>query len=414
MKSGFHHFIDHAQKYGNQHRSLYALSIMILFWAMFDTVITYITPLVLTEHGLSNTMMGIIIGSSSVFGALFDLFMTKIAPRATFRRLFLAMFAICLIYPLILWQAKSIWMFLLAMALWGVYYDLVNFGKFNFIGRFQKMSEHSSSFGIVEVFQAIGVSLAPIFVGITIISVVTWQSFVLSWIFLGIGVIFYLLLTVITRKQIPIIKSRETKNISRPHINYQLLGKIAKTMLPVLIATFVIYTIEGFYWTVGPLFAENAFFGGPYAGLFLTAFAIPPLFTGWFVGSITKRFHKKRTAFFSLFIGSGLIALFAFIPTPLLTIPLNFIAGIFIALSYPALSGAYADYVSERPEVEKDIIALEDMAMNTGYIIGPMIAGMLADMVGFDYAFTIIGICGAIVAIMLIWKTPKNIIIPMN
>ncbi|MFA6391674.1 MAG: MFS transporter [Patescibacteria group bacterium] len=414
MKSGFHHFVTHAQKYGNQHRSLYALSIMILFWAMFDTVVTYITPLVLTEHGLSNTMMGIIVGSSSVFGALFDLIMTKIAPRANFRRLFLAMFAICLVYPLILWQAKSIWMFLLAMALWGVYYDLVNFGKFNFVGRFQRESEHSSSFGVVEVFQSIGVSLAPVFVGITIVSVVTWQSFVLSWVFLGIGVIFYVLLTVITRKQNPIIKSQESKQIRRPHINYKLLGKIGKTMLPVLMATFLLYTIEGFYWTVGPLFAEDAFLGGPLTGLFLTAFTLPPLFTGWFVGSITKRFHKKRTAFFSLFVGSSLIALFTFIPTPLLTIPLNFIAGIFIALTYPALSSAYADYIGESPDVEKDIIALEDMAMNAGYIIGPMIAGMLADMVGFASAFTAVGLCGAVVAIFLLWKTPKNITIPVR
>ncbi|MFA6525394.1 MAG: MFS transporter [Patescibacteria group bacterium] len=412
MKSGFHHFIAHAQKYGNQHRSLYALSIMILFWTMFDTVVTYVTPLILTEHGLSNTIMGIIIGSSSVFGALFDLIITKIAPQATFRRLFLAMFAICLVYPLILWQAKSIWMFLLAMALWGVYYDLVNFGKFNFIGRFQKESEHSSSFGVTEVFRAIGVSLAPVFVGITIVSVVTWQSFVLSWIFLGIGVIFYLLLATITRKQNPIIKFEEKKQILRPRTNYRLLWKIGKTMLPVLIATFVLYSIEGFYWTVGPLFAEDAFLGGPYAGLFLTAFGIPPLFTGWFVGSITKRFHKKRTAFFSLLIGSSLIALFAFIPTPFLTIPLNFIVGIFIALSYPALGGAFADYVAERPGVEKDIIALEDMATNAGYVIGPMIAGMLADMVGFANAFTAVGVCGAVVAIFLIWKTPKNITIP--
>ena len=414
MKLGFHHFIDHAQKYGSRHRSLYALSIMILFWTMFDTVVTYVTPIILTEHGLSNTMMGVIIGSSSVFGVFFDLIITKVAPRATFRRLFLAMFAICLVYPLILWQAKSIWMFLLAMALWGVYYDLINFGKFNFIGRFQKESEHSSSFGVTEVFRAIGVSLAPVFVGITIVTVVTWQSFVLSWIFLGIGAIFYLLLTTITRKQNPIIKFEEKKQILRPHINYRLLWIIGKTMLPVLIATFVLYSIEGFYWTVGPLFAEDAFSGGPYAGLFLTAFGIPPLFTGWFVGSVTKRFHKKRTAFFSLLIGSSLIALFAFIPTPLLTIPLNFIAGIFIALSYPALGGAFADYVAERPEVEKDIIALEDMATNAGYIIGPMIAGMLADMVGFANAFTVVGICGVVIAIFLIWKTPKSITIPVD
>ncbi|MFA6272820.1 MAG: MFS transporter, partial [Patescibacteria group bacterium] len=117
-------------------------------------------------------------------------------------------------------------------------------------------------------------------------------------------------------------------------------------------------------------------------------------------------------AFFSLLIGSSLIALFAFIPTPFLTIPLNFIVGIFIALSYPALGGAFADYVAERPGVEKDIIALEDMATNAGYVIGPMIAGMLADMVGFANAFTAVGVCGAVVAIFLIWKTPKNITIP--
>ena len=42
----------------NNNRHIYLLSFMILFWTLFDSIMTYITPLVITKQGFSDTIMG--------------------------------------------------------------------------------------------------------------------------------------------------------------------------------------------------------------------------------------------------------------------------------------------------------------------------------------------------------------------
>ena len=134
----FQHLVMHLRHYGKQHQALYFLALMILFWSIFDGMTTYVTPLVMTQAGMSKTMMGFIIGTSSVFGAGFDFLMCKIFKHGHFRQIFILMFGLCFGYIGVLYLAKGVGLFLLAMALWGVYYDLKNFGSFDFVSRFVK------------------------------------------------------------------------------------------------------------------------------------------------------------------------------------------------------------------------------------------------------------------------------------
>ena len=65
------------KNYSNQ-RCIYLLAFMLMFWTLFDSTITYVTPLIITERGFSDTMMGLIYASSSVIGAFFDFFICKL------------------------------------------------------------------------------------------------------------------------------------------------------------------------------------------------------------------------------------------------------------------------------------------------------------------------------------------------
>src|SRR5476651_1631208 len=94
---------------------LHIVCIMLFFWSLFDGIGSYIAPLAITDDGLSKTMLGLVIGSSSFFGAIFDFLMSKYLRNTHFRRIYLLMFALCFTYPLILWHAKTIWIFLIAM-----------------------------------------------------------------------------------------------------------------------------------------------------------------------------------------------------------------------------------------------------------------------------------------------------------
>jgi predicted MFS family arabinose efflux permease len=400
----------HFRQYGSSHTPLFAVSVMIFFWCLYDGIISYITPLVLTESGLTKTLMGVVIASSSLTGGVFDFLLSKILPNAHFRRIYLAMFAVCLVYPLLLWQAKTLWVFLLSMALWGVYYDLLNFGDFDFVSRTSRHSEHTSSFGVISVFKSLGYIIAPIFAGLLIGELVDWRPFAMAWIFLVIAIIFYVLVLLLTRKNQQIDLPLKPVSWLGELRQWKSLGRV---LLPLLILTMLINILDAFFWTIGPLFAESFTSIRPFNGLFLSANLLPALLVGWIIGSVTSRFGKKKTAFFSFFAGSLILSGMIFFKQPFIVIGLVFIASAFQALAVPALNGTYADFVTETPTHEKEVIALSDFATNAGYVIGPILAGILADTVGSSWAFAVIGLLSALIILVLWPHVPRHIKIPI-
>jgi MFS family permease len=398
-------------KYGFRGTPIFVFSLVVLFWTVFDSIMSYITPLLIEEQGFSKTMIGFIIGTSSITGAFFDFIVCKVFKNTNFRRIFLIMFAICFIYPFLLWQAKSLWFFLFVMSVWGVYFDFYGFGVFDFIGRYTKKEDHTPSFGMVQMFRALGGMIAPLVVGLVVIDNIDWRAFSLGWIFLAIGLIFFITLMVLMRKSQPVNVERacplRRKNL---FIELHLWRKLGRLMMPVLFLTFFLYFIEAFFWTLAPLYAETSNLG-QFGGLFLTAYTFPALLVGWFVGSLTKSFGKKRTAFVSLLVGSSILSSFFFLPSPIVSIGVIFIASLFISMALPAINAAYADYISEAPRVEGEIEGLEDFAFNVGYVVGPLSAGILADNLGTEAAFSAVGLLGVALALVLLSVTPKSIVI---
>ncbi|HET9946978.1 MAG TPA: MFS transporter [Patescibacteria group bacterium] len=380
---------------------------------MFDGLLGYLVPLVITETGLSKTVMGIIFGSSSIFGALFDFLLSKYLRNSHFKRLFLIMFATCLFYPLVLWQAKTITVFLIAMAMWGLYYDLSNFGDFDFVGRQKNHYEHAKQFGVISVFKSLGYLLSPIIAGLLIGQVVSWEPFAFAWIILGFSISFFIVLKKTAKDILPSPTIRLVRKISiKKELN--LWRNIGLLILPALILTMLLNVMDAFFWTIGPLFAENFTAIHPFNGLFLAAYTLPALLVGWMVGKVTKVFGKKRSAFFCFLIGSILLLLFYKIQNPFILMFTIFIASFFFGLSWPAINGAYADYISESNRYEKEIEGLEDFATNVGYVVGPMAAGYLADKAGNIPAFSLLGVVGIVFSLILLRFTPKSINIPQN
>ncbi|MFH0942576.1 MAG: MFS transporter [Candidatus Beckwithbacteria bacterium] len=407
----FRHLVLHIKLYGRRHQALYFLALMILFWSVFDGLTTYITPLIMTEAGLSKTLMGIIIGTSSMFGAIFDFWMCKLFKRGHFRQIFMLMFGLCALYIGALFLAKSVVLFLAAMALWGVYYDLKNFGSFDFVSRFVKEEEHASSFGVLQVFQAVGYLLAPILAGLLIGQTVGKWPFITSAIFLLIAGLFLFRL-IIEEKRSNTIELRTNYNYKGIFQEIKLWLRLDKIILPVLVMSMTLCIIDAFFWTVGPLLAGSFQDIRMLAGLFMTAYTLPTLLVGWLVGGVTNRLGKKRTAFLSLLIGSGILSLIKFANHSVMVIGLVFLASICISLAWPAIKAAFADYISETRKYEKEIEGLEDFYTNLGYVIGPITAGIVADQVGNQATFSYLGLFGIVMALVLLKVTPREIRVP--
>ncbi|MDZ4229037.1 MAG: MFS transporter [Patescibacteria group bacterium] len=402
------HLMLHVRTYGKKHQALYLLSLVIFFWAVFDGITTYITPLILIEGGMSKTVMGLVYASSSVFGAGFDFLMCKLFKNSYYRRVFLVMFALCGIYILVLSQAKTIGLFLVAMMLWGVYYDLKNFGSFDFVARFTRISDHSSSFGVLTVFQAGGFLVAPLVASFLITDTVGTSPFIAAGIFLTLA--FLIFLGLLSRESGYQQERLETQYRYRGFFHeLKLWRRLDRVLLPVLVMMMMLNIIDAFFWTIGPILAEGFTSLHRFAGVFLVAYELPVLIVGWFVGSVTAKLGKKRTAFFSLLAGSLVLILLGFLTEPILMIVAVFFASMLMSLAWPAIRAAFADYIQETGKYEQEIEGLEDLYTNIGYVIGPASAGILADLLGNAKTFSVLGVMGVLTAIVLLKITPKKI-----
>ena len=141
----------------------------------------------------------------------------------------------------------------------------------------------------------------------------------------------------------------------------------------------------------------------------MAAHTFPSLLVGWFVGKLTQKYGKKHTAFWALFLGSFILALLHLTQNPVLIVLQIFASSFFIAMSFPAINGAFADYIRETLQYEKEIEGIQDFYTNIGFIIGPMMAGFLSDHIGIAPAFSLLGVIGCIVSIILLSITPKKI-----
>lgn len=393
-------------------KPFYTFSFMIFFWCVFDAIISYSAPLLMSGKGFSDGQLGLIIGFSSVAGAGFDILINRFMDGFPWKKFHLYMFIICAAAPIILWSANGILLFLLAMALWGLYYDFLNFGIFDFISKEGTKEDHSRQFGFIESFKALGYFLGPLIAGLSLNFISNSEPLILSYVFLSLAFIFFSFLIKDTFLAIP-ASAHKNSSISSGRIGFKkellLWKKLGRKLYPVLTFLTLWFVVESSFWTIGPLFTKILSRQHAFGHLFMAAHTLPPLFVGFFVGTLCKNFGKKNTAFHSFLLAALFLIIYRFLGSPSLILINTLVLSSFFAVSLPSIRSAFADYISGAGMLETEIEALEDFSVNIGYIIGPVSAGLLASKFGFIGAFSIIGILGTIVVIILMFVTPRKI-----
>lgn len=398
--------LDHS----HSHKPLYALSSMLFFWAIFDGIMAYLAPLVIVQAGYTKTEMGFIIASSSMAGAFFDFILGTFVHRTGFRRIYLVMFGVCLAFPLFLFSSQLIALYVLGMVAWGIYWDLVNFGNYDFVGRYTPVVEHAASFGIMDIFRMLGGIIAPLLAGLVVAEKVGWPGFILAVIFLGLSFcLYFVLLRTIKGKT----QNDEFRREKMVHVKIfkelMVWERVGKVILPVMFFMLAINVYDAFFWTIGPIFSESLKELHPFGGLLMTFYLLPSLATGWFVGKFTRRFGDRKVAILSFLMGSLILSAISVSGNPIYIVFVILISSFLSAMAWPSVKGMFADFISSSVNLEGEIEGLADFSTNLGFVIGPILAGYVADRLGNSMTFTALGIGASIVSILLIKLMPKRV-----
>jgi len=157
-----------------------------------------------------------------------------------------------------------------------------------------------------------------------------------------------------------------------------------------------------------PLFAAQAFDdGAALAGLSLGLFAIGNAVALTVAGRVTDRHGRRMPVLVGLTIGSLALAGIGLADHEVLFIALSIVAGAGIGFMNPAQQAAVADVIGRDHNGGK-VMAGFQMATDSGAILGPVVAGLVADTWGFGWAFGITGVVGLVGAAAW-WTVPRTL-----
>ncbi len=374
---------------------------------------SYLSPVIIEQHVHSTFWMGVILSSSSAAGLLTDVLVPKLFPTAGWRFFVKWLLLIAVFFPLsFIWLPAHNLTFLIAMIIWGVYYELISFGEFNFVHETVDVSSHASAWGVIDTFKSLAGIIAPILAAYLIVHGAHYPL----WLSVGsIGVALAILPFLqrhpshTDRVTSPSIRSRLPSFLHELHIWWILVIRI----WPVYIFFFALILLETAFWTVGPLLSEEMKQIHPFGGIMLSAYILPFLITPLMIGYLGQKFGKKHTAFVSAIIGSCLLSASLLVFHGVLTyIVIIFVSMIFISIDYPEIDAVFEDYLARIGNNGNDLIGLRSTASSFAYIIGPIMAGGLSEVVGNRSTIGIFALMLLVVAVISLVVTPRKILMP--
>lgn len=388
---------ESVKKYQASHRSLYRLSIVVLFWALADGIASFAFPVYLKQTLGSLALVGLVFASSSIFGLLTDFYFGSEQKGRSFKPYFFLSIFFAAVAYLIALKAKSVFVFLSIMALWGIYYELINFGIVDFLAHFAQKFERAQSAGVVQMFNSLGYLIAPLIAGASVLENRQAMHPALFFMFLSLTAF---LLWFGRKKIVP--EPPRKKLTSRQELKIWLgAGRRAAW---VITAMFLINLWDAVIWSMGPILLTGVL--NESAAIVMACFSVPRVFLQGYAGRWADKKGKKEIMLLGLFLAGVFLSLFSLSDMLFYKIITALMTAVGAALVWPSAGGLFIDMIDGYKDQEEEVTGLWGLAHNLAYIVGPVLAGLLGMTVGLPATFLIAGlflISGAVL-IKTLWR----------
>lgn len=386
-------------------------SVMIFFLRIADGIISFWAPNQIQSSLGSSFWMGIVISAQSVVGFIADLLLPTLLKSAKTRLLLIWSIILSAVTSVILIGTvyfPYILLLLLAMAIWGVYYELMNFAQYQFMDDSVPTHMHAAAWGVNNIFYSLSYFLGPLVAAMVLLRgfVLTESTFIF---FLIIGA--YMLIYLKIVQDAP--PSKEQSEF-KPFLELKHWIILSKVIWPVIVITLVLGFIDATFWTTGAVWTEKLAKINFAGGMFLSFYQLPSVILGvvvarWGVYKGKKILSEKFMIIAGLFLMAiGISSNIAWI------LSMVFISSAALAICYPLLEGVFTDLVARISKEGKDIVGLTSSITNVSYIIWPPIIGLIVQQIGERFTFSYLGLLVTLTAIGLLYMTPKKLRLPQQ
>lgn len=300
-----------------------------------------------------------------------------------------------------------------AMAIWGLYFESKMFSNFHAVHHLVKKDRHAFAWGVISTFQAAAYFIGPTFAILlldkgkteVLTSTIVLQSMAL------LGFIIFVLGRRHRHKMPHASVPMHKKSILSEFSAWKVLGK---RLWPMLLFAFMLVMIDATFFYTGALMSEEIRHEHPLASYTMAVYLLPGLFIGLFAGKFSKKLGKKKTAFISAFIAGTLLAIAGMVSNVELFLVLVFLSSTAMSITSPLTLGTFEDYIARLGKDASDLIGLENSFTSLSFVVAPILAGLIANFVGYQKTFSFFGAFLAITSLILIFIVPRKIQLPQK
>jgi MFS family permease len=355
--------------------------------------------------------MGLVMGFSSLVGILIDLFLPQIIKGITVKKLLSVGILAGISFSLILLHSTLrpyVFIFLSAMAVWGVYYEFFGFAEQQFVADSTPLKLHSAVWAILSTFKSLAYFIGPLIASYFLLAGTRAPVYVALFISsLGFFVLYFFNKTHERKMEIDTTQVSFRKELMHWFTLFEYVW-------PMILLSLYIGIIDATFWTTGTVLTQDLAKISFWGSLFLPSYMLPTLFVGYLL--VKKKIFqgKKFLSELTFLISSLILITLGFVNSIALMIVIVFVSSMFLAASYPLVDGVYSDIVGRMGKQRRHLIGLSRSSLSLAYIVGPVLAGAITNYVGQVNTFVIVGFGGVVVATILLLTTPKKLKLPQK
>lgn len=388
-----------------------ALLSVLFFIGISDAILSDWVPTYLQGVLGGSLLMGLVFSFSSVVGFATDLVFPQLFKGVLVKHLLRWALGASLLFVVSLFFAtiKPLMpILLMAMAVWGVYYEFLAFASQQFVATVAPNHDRTKVWAVVGVFRSLAYFLGPILGGVIISRSGDRGVVVVSG-----------LITLVSFLMLGFMKTgNKAADIEFHKVN--LLAEIShwRVLLvhvwPVVTISLVLGLIDATFWTTGTVLTDALALEHSWGFMFLPLYMLPSLFVGFLVLRWGIYQGKKKWAEIFMLLSGIFLSLLATVDNVVWQLAMVFLASSALSASYPLTDAVYSDVLARMGRERKHMLGLSSSTISLAYIVGPAVAGWIASMVGEKMTFSVLGVGVIFVSVVLLLVTPKKIKLPQT
>ena len=388
---------------------LFSLTLFLVRFA--DATISFWVPNQITAALGDAFLVGIVISFQSIVGLAADLIFPKILKNANVRRLIILAIITSALTSLFLFTSAYkplISIFIITMTLWGLYYELISFANYQFMGVYVPLNLRSSAWGVNDVFLNLAYFLGPLVGSLLLLKGnIEIEAFILVILFAAF-VIFSFSRSIHGVEEINKFEGLNTLSELKHWLT------LSKIVWPILVVSFLLGCIDSTFWTVGAVLTEKLSTINILGSFFLPFYLLPAIPVGLLVAKWGVYKGKKILGEKFLILSGLFLILMPLSSNIFWLLSIVFISSLMLGICYPLIQAVYTDLVARMGKEKKEMVGLTSSVINIAYIVWAPIIGFTASKMGDIKTFAVVGVVTVVVGITLLFVTPRKLKLPQE